>query len=139
MWNFLADILNADTLSPHGICLLWRPELVWLHLVSDAVIGLAYFSIPLALAAFASKRKDVEFGWVLWAFAVFIVSCGTTHFLSIWTLFVPDYGVEGLVKAFTAVVSLATAIALWPLLPKALALPSTGQLWQATETLRSGL
>jgi PAS domain S-box-containing protein len=139
MWNFLADILNADTLSPHGICLLWRPELVWLHLVSDAVIGFAYFSIPLALAAFVSKRRDVEFGWVIWAFVVFIVSCGTTHFLSIWTLFVPDYGVEGLAKAFTAVVSLATAIGLWPLLPKALAVPSTGQLQQANEALRAGL
>jgi hypothetical protein len=62
MWNLLANIFNADTLSPHGICLLWRPELVWLHIVSDAVIGLAYFSIPLALAAFVSKRADIEFG-----------------------------------------------------------------------------
>jgi PAS domain S-box-containing protein len=139
MWSFLANILNADTLSPHGICLLWRPELVWLHLVSDAFIGLAYFSIPLALATFVSKRKDVEFGWVLWAFVVFILCCGTTHFLSIWTLFVPDYGVEGLVKALTAVVSVATAIALWPLLPKALAVPSMGQMRQANEALRSGL
>ena len=139
MWSFLANILNADTVSPHGICLLWRPELVWLHLVSDAFIGLAYFSIPLALATFVSKRKDVEFGWVLWAFVVFILCCGTTHFLSIWTLFVPDYGVEGLVKALTAVVSVATAIALWPLLPKALAVPSMGQMRQANEALRSGL
>src|SRR5258708_39152612 len=126
MCNFLADILKSDTLSPHGICLLWRPELVWLHLVSDAVIGVAYFSIPLALAAFVSKRKDIEFGWVIWAFAAFIVSCGATHFLSIWTLFVPDYGVGGLVKALTAVVSVATALGLWPPLPKAVAVPSTG-------------
>jgi signal transduction histidine kinase len=139
MWSFLANILNADTLSPHGICLLWRPELVWLHIVSDAVIGLAYFSIPLALAAFVSKRTDIQFGWVFWAFAVFILGCGATHFFSIWTLFVPDYGVEGLVKVFTAVVSIATAIGLWPLLPKALAIPSPEQLRRANEALRAGI
>jgi signal transduction histidine kinase len=139
MWSFLASILNADTLSPHGICLLWRPELIWLHIVSDAVIGLAYFSIPLALGAFVSKRTDIAFGWVFWAFALFILGCGATHFFSIWTLYVPDYGVEGLVKVFTAVVSLATAIGLWPLLPKALAIPSPEQLRRANEALRAGI
>jgi signal transduction histidine kinase len=139
MWNFLVNVFNADTLSPHGICLLWRPELIWLHIASDAIIGLAYFSIPLALAAFVSKRTDVQFSWVFWAFAVFILGCGATHFFSIWTLFVPDYGAEGLVKLFTAVVSLATAIGLWPLLPKALALPSPEQLRRANEALRAGI
>jgi signal transduction histidine kinase len=139
MWHALSNILNSDTLSPHGICLLWRPDLVWLHLSSDAIIGIAYFSIPAALAAFVAKRKDVEFGWVFWAFAIFILSCGTTHFLAVWTLFVPDYGLEGLVKAFTAVVSVVTAIALWWLLPKALAIPSTVQLQQANEALLASL
>jgi light-regulated signal transduction histidine kinase (bacteriophytochrome) len=126
-------------LSPHGICLLWRPELIWLHLISDAVIGLAYFSIPVALAVFQSKRRDVNFGWVIWSFAIFIVSCGATHFFSIWTLYVPDYGAEGLLKAVTAVASLTTAIALWPLLPKALAIPSVQQLQETNDALRLAL
>jgi len=139
VWNAIQSILSSDTLSPHGICLLWRPELIWLHLTSDAVIGLAYFSIPIALAVFHSKRQDVNFGWVIWSFAIFIVSCGATHFFAIWTLYVPDYGAEGLVKAFTAVASLATAIALWPLLPKALAIPSVQQLQGSNDALRLAL
>jgi hypothetical protein len=102
--------LEADSLSPHGICLLWRPELIWTHAVSDAVIGLAYFSIPIALAAFVSRRRDVAFTWVFWAFAVFILACGATHFFSIWTLWFPDYGAEALIKAATAAASIATAI-----------------------------
>ena len=137
MLAFLKELLGTDHLSPHGICLTWRPELIWTNAVSDAVIGLAYFSIPAVLAVFVSKRRDVAFGWVFWFFAAFILACGTTHFMSIWTLWVPDYGLEGLIKAFTAVVSLGTAVALWPLLPKALALPSPEQLRRANEALEA--
>lgn len=139
MWNFLTNVLNSDSLSPHGICLLWRPELIWLHVGSDLLIGMAYFSIPIVLSVFVSKRPDIVFSWVFWAFAVFILACGTTHFFSIWTLFVPDYGLEGLVKVATALVSVVTAIGIWPLLPKALALPSPDQLRRANEALRAGI
>ncbi len=114
--------------SPHGICLLWEPELIWLHVASDAVIAAAYFSIPVALSIFVSKRRDVDFGWIFWAFALFIMACGFTHILSIITLWVPIYGIEGIVKALTAAASIVTAAMLWPLLPKVLALPSPSQL-----------
>lgn len=114
--------------SPHGICLLWQPELIWLHVASDAVIAVSYFSIPFVLGIFVSRRRDVEFGWVLWAFALFITACGLTHVFSIYTLWVPVYGIEGLVKAVTAAASIVTAAMLWPLLPKLLAIPSPAQL-----------
>jgi PAS domain S-box-containing protein len=134
--TYLYELLSSADLSPHGICLLWRPELVWLHVVSDGVIGLAYYSIPLALAYFVWHRRDVVFGWVFWMFAGFILACGTTHLLSIWTLWHPDYGAEGLVKAFTALISIGTAAALWPLLPKALALPAPAALQRLNDELR---
>jgi signal transduction histidine kinase len=136
MWAFLQSLLESSTLAPHGICLLWRPELIWLNVFSDAIIALSYFSIPFALAIFVSKRSDVEFGWVFWAFAIFITACGLTHVMAIWTLWVPDYGIEGLVKAVTAAASITTAIMLWPLLPKVLALPSPAQLRRAQEELQ---
>src|SRR5215475_10212582 len=109
MW-WLAGLFNNDNLSPHGICLLWRPELIWLHVGSDAIIAAAYFSIPFALAVFVSKRPDVQYSWVFWSFALFILACGMTHVMSIWTLWVPDYGLEGAVKAVTAIASISTAI-----------------------------
>ena len=121
--------------SPHGICLLWEPELIWLHVASDAVIAVAYFSIPFALGIFVSRRRDVEFGWILWAFALFITACGLTHVFSIYTLWVPIYGIEGLVKAATAAASIVTAAMLWPLLPKLLAIPSPAQLRLAYSAL----
>jgi signal transduction histidine kinase len=65
-------------------------------------------------------------------FGAFIVLCGTGHLLSLLTLWVPAYGLEGVVKAATAVVSILTAVALWMLLPKALLLPSHRQMREVT-------
>ena len=135
MWAFFERLLDSSTLSPHGICLLWEPELIWLHVLSDSVIAVSYFSIPVALSIFVSKRRDVDFGFIFWAFALFIMACGFTHVLSIITLWVPVYGVEGLIKALTAVASILTAVVLWPLLPKILALPSPSQLRAAEAAL----
>jgi two-component sensor histidine kinase len=127
-WESFRGFFETQALSPHGICLLWRPELIWTHAVSDALIGLAYFSIPLALGVFLYHRRDVRFGWAIWMFVAFIMLCGVTHFMMIWTLWKPHYGIEALIKAATALASVVTAIALWPLLPKAIALPSTARL-----------
>ena len=135
MWAFFERLLDSSMLSPHGICLLWEPELIGLHVVSDACIATAYFSIPFALAILVTKRRDLKFGWVYWAFAIFIMACGLTHVLSIYTLWVPVYGIEGLVKAATAVASVLTAAALWPLLPKILTIPSPFELRQVQAAL----
>jgi PAS domain S-box-containing protein len=131
----LAIFFENDALAPHGVCLLWRPELIWLHLVSDALTGLAYWSIPIVLMIIALRRRDLVFPWAIELFAVFILACGATHFMAIWTLWNPDYGVQGAVKAVTALVSVATAIALWPLLPRVLALPSAATLAAANAAL----
>jgi signal transduction histidine kinase/CheY-like chemotaxis protein len=131
MWATLERLLDSSMFSPHGICLLWEPELIWLHVVSDAVIAASYFSIPFALAIIVSKRRDFQFGWVGWCFGAFIMACGLTHVFSIYTLWVPVYGIEGIVKAITAIASVITALVLWPLIPKIIAIPSSAQLRQA--------
>ena len=135
MWAFFERLLDSSMFSPHGICLLWEPELIWLHVASDALIAMAYFSIPIALAIFVSKRRDLKFGWLYWAFGVFILACGFTHVLSIYTLWVPIYGIEGLVKAATAIASVFTAGMLWPLLPELLTIPSPFELRQVRAAL----
>jgi signal transduction histidine kinase len=113
---------------PHGYCLKWTPGLIGLHVTSDAVIALAYFSIPLSLVWFVRRRHDLAFSWVFVMFGAFILLCGTTHLFQIWTLWYAQYYAEGAVKAATALVSLATAAALVPILPRALALRSPAQL-----------
>jgi signal transduction histidine kinase len=137
MFEILRQLFAPESLAPHGMCLTWRPELIYAHVVSDALIGAAYFSIPLALVAFVVKRRDVTFSWVFWCFALFILACGATHFFSIWTLWNPDYGAQAVLKGFTALVSLTTAAILWPLLPAALALPAPAELKSANASLEA--
>jgi PAS domain S-box-containing protein len=132
VWDWL---LNPTGLTPHGFCLNWAPGLIALHVVSDTIIALSYFSIPLALASFIRRRRDLEFNWILYAFLGFILACGATHFLSIVTFWVPAYGFEGLVKLVTAGMSLATAVLLWPLIPRLVALPSPAQLLRVNTEL----
>ncbi len=113
---------------PHGHCYLWKPELVWLHVLSDSLIALAYYSIPLMLVYFVCKRRDIPFDWIFLMFGSFIVACGTTHLMAIWTLWHPTYWLSGFIKAITALVSLSTAVLLIQLIPQALTLPSPAQL-----------
>ncbi|MFN3944797.1 MAG: ATP-binding protein [Allosphingosinicella sp.] len=135
MFEYFSILSRARELAPHGYCLLWQPELVWTHVIADALIAAAYFSIPIAIVRFVTGRKDVAFSWIFWLFALFIVACGTTHLMSIWTLWNPDYGWEALIKVVTAIASVGTAIVLWPLIPKALAIPSPLQLKEANAEL----
>ncbi len=128
-------LFDTAALTPHGYCLSWEPGLIALHVVSDGLITASYYSIPLAIALLLLRRGDVAFSWMAWLFAIFIMACGTTHLMGIWTLWYPDYLTDGMVKAVTAVASVMTAAALWPLLPRLVALPSPGVLLQANERL----
>jgi PAS domain S-box-containing protein len=121
---------------PHGMCYLWQPGLVGLHVVSDALIALAYYSIPVMLVYFVRKRRDVPFHWMFLLFGAFIVACGTTHILEVWTLWHPNYWLSGGIKAITAIVSLYTASELIPILPLAVALPSPEQLEETNRELK---
>ncbi|AUT00616.1 hybrid sensor histidine kinase/response regulator [Nostoc sp. CENA543] len=134
LWTYL---FNGGPFVPHGHCYLWNTELVWLHLISDTIIATAYYSIPTTLFYFVRKRQDLPFHWIFLLFSGFIVACGTTHILEVWTIWHPTYWLSGFVKALTAGISLLTAIELIPLVPKALALPSPAQLEQANQQLQT--
>lgn len=113
---------------PHGYCLFWQPSLVMLHAGSDLLIFLAYSAIPLALVLFLNKRPDIRFASLVSLFAAFIMLCGFTHVVSIATLWEPIYYLHGTVKLLTGVVSAITAITLFVLIPKLVAIPSPQQL-----------
>jgi PAS domain-containing protein len=119
---------SSDGFMPHGYCYLWNGSLLWLHIVSDALIFLSYLTISLALLYFIRKRRDVPFNWIIACFGIFIVACGFTHAMEIWTLWHADYWVSGAVKAVTALASVITAILLIRLMPEALKIPSLDRL-----------
>lgn len=126
---------------PHGMCYLWKPGLVGLHLVSDALIALSYFSIPLTLIYIVRQRSNTPFNGLFFnglffLFAAFIVFCGSGHLFDIWTLWHPNYWISGYIRAFTAIVSVATAIALIELVPQIIVLPSTQQMTVLNQQLQ---
>jgi len=137
MPEIFQTLLSAVGFIPHGHCYLWKPGLVWLHVVSDSLIALAYYSIPLMLVYFVRSRRDVPFDWIFLLFGTFIVACGTTHLMEVWTLWHPTYWLSGFIKAITAFASVATAVLLAPLIPLALALPSPAQLEATALSLKN--
>ena len=129
------NFFDISGLAPHGNCLLWRPAIFWSLVGSDLAIALAYVSISSLLVAFIVRRRDVSLRGVGALFAAFILLCAASHLTDIWTMWVPEYGVQALIKFGTAAVSLGTAVLLWGMLPDILALPSVKQMSAANEAL----
>ncbi|MBR1210875.1 ATP-binding protein [Bradyrhizobium sp. JYMT SZCCT0180] len=124
-----------STLTPHGACLLWKPELIWLNVVSDAMLAGAFFATAFVLGFFVWRRRDVMFRSVFWTFAIFAAFCGVTRLLSILTLWVPAYGIEAVTKGVLALISAVITAALLLMLPRILVLPTRRQLQQANAAL----
>src|SRR5260370_19591935 len=103
VWTKLINVFADQGFVPHGECLLWLPSLITLFVGSDTSIGLAYVSISATLIYLVyTTRRTIPFQWVFVAFGIFIIACGTTHFLDVWTLWVPVYWLLGTVKVLTA-------------------------------------
>jgi two-component system, NtrC family, sensor kinase len=137
MQSLITHSLTAPLFMPHGSCYLWKPGLVWLHLLSDGFIALAYASIPLTLIYFVCQRRNLPFSRVFLMFAAFIIACGMTHAMAIWTIWHPDYWLFGLIKAITALISVYTALELIPLMPKAFDVASAVELEAANKRLEA--
>src|SRR5216683_741182 len=123
MVEIFKQLLSPD-FTPHGFCYLWNPAIVWLHVISDALITLSYYCIPVVLIYFTRKNRDLPFNRIFWMFGTFILACGTTHLMEIWNVWHGSYLLAGVIKAITATVSVLTAAMLIPLVPKVISLPS---------------
>ena len=128
MLDSFNQVFGTANFIPHGHCFLWTPSLLWTYVLSDSVIAASYYSIPVALWYFATKRQDLPYRWVFILFGIFVIACGTTHLFAILVIWQPYYFIDAGIKAMTAAVSALGAIALWRIMPLALALPSRSQL-----------
>ena len=124
MFDFFRQLLDTSDFPARWNCGNWTAAHGWLHVISDLGIWSAYVAIPIALIWFARQRGDLPFRTLFWLFGAFILACGSTHLMEAVIFWWPGYRVAGLIKAFTAVVSWATVIALVPIIPQALALRS---------------
>lgn len=121
--EWLGFLSNPDFM-PHGHCYLWRPDILWTHIVADITIATAYFAIPVVLAIFLYKRKAaIPYAEILGLFIAFILLCGMTHLMNIYVTWYASYEIQGWLKALTAIVSILTALVLAPKLPELITLP----------------
>ena len=135
MLEFLTHLLAIDPFMPHGMCFQWDPAVLWLNVLSDALIAAAYYAIPVLLFYFVRRRRDLPFHVIFVAFGAFILACGTTHLLGAVTVWHPVYRLDGVVKAVTALASISTVLILIPLMPALISLPSPTQLKRINTTL----
>jgi C4-dicarboxylate-specific signal transduction histidine kinase len=133
--EFFRELLASDFM-PHSVCFLWNAELLWLHAISDTIITISYYLIPVALVYFVRKRADLPFNWIP---DVRRLHLRVRHDPSDGGLDAVAWHLpaRGVIKAVTAVASVATPILLIRLLPQALALPSPAQLRQANVELET--
>ncbi len=139
MSEIVSYLFGAASFMPHGYCLLWRPDLVAIHAISDALIALAYIAIPLMIFGFLRKRPDIQGNSrkIGYLFIAFILACALTHLTALVTLWWPIYGAQGLIKLVTALVSVATAVVVWRVRPMLLAIPSLKDLERANDMLKA--
>jgi two-component sensor histidine kinase len=129
-------LLDYASYAPHGYCLFWQPWLVTLHVAADLLIATSYFAIPFALVVFLRRRPELKYRGLVALFAAFILLCGVSHVISLITLWIPIYPLQGVIKLLTGVVSAVTAVVLFLLVPRLVAIPSPRQLETANEHLR---
>ncbi len=135
MFEQFARAYTAANLIPHGESYAWNSALVWTFAVTDAVIALAYLSIAVALAYFARQRTGFRLSWRIVAIGIFIVASSATQAMAVWNLWHADYWAEATIKAVTASVSILIALLIWPLIPRALAIPGPEQAQRTSREL----
>ncbi len=124
----LIDYFGNNSFIPHGYCLSWDTTLLWMHAGSDVLLTFAYYSIAISLMFFVHKSKNLPYSWLLIMGVLFIITCSTTHLMSAVLIWFPLYWLDAYVKVIAATVSVATAIAMYWVIPLALKLPSSTQL-----------
>lgn len=113
-------LFDTTPYSPRWLCGHWTAAVGWTHILSDFFIFLAYIGIPVSLLYYQNKIKALEINYIFYLFAAFIFLCGSTHLIEVIIFWMPIYNFAGLIKFFTAVVSVLTFAIITIKLPQTL-------------------
>ena len=126
--DFFTRLFDDSDWPPRWHCGRWTEFHGWLYIVSDLLIWAAYFSIPLVIIRYISKKQGLAFVKLYFLFAAFILACGSTHFLDAIAFWFPMYRLNALVRFITGILSWITVFSLVKLLPQAFSLKSQKEL-----------
>lgn len=124
----MTELFSIKEAVPYSYCATCSPELLWLHVISDLLITLSFYVIFLSFIHFIRQRKNLPYPWLLALFAGFIVACGGTHLLSVIMIWAPLYWLGGLLKAFTAMLSVAIVVPMLRVIPRVLSVSGAAQV-----------
>lgn len=130
------DLFISSQFIPQGHCYRWQPSLVWLNVLSDSLIFLSYMMISGLLIFLTLKLKEIPFQRIYFLFGFFIFSCGLTHAMEVFNIWVPTYWLAVMLKILTAVSSVGTAIILPSFFPKIRALVQGATLVKTQNLLK---
>ena len=126
--EFFKKLFDSTDWPPRWHCGRWTEFHGWLYIISDLLIWSAYFTIPIVIIRYISKKQDIKFTRLYFLFAAFILACGATHFLDAIAFWIPAYRLNALVRLITGVLSWMTVFYLVQLLPAAFSLKSQKEL-----------
>jgi len=136
----VASFFNYEQYMPHGMCYLWKPEILWVSVISDVLTALAYYSITIAVIVFVKKRQDLPYpAFFILVGSIIFIACGTSHLIAAIVVWKPIYGISAIGKAITAITSVLSGIIIWRVLPFFLALPSPAMLERKNAALQASL
>ncbi len=121
------ELFSTGRFMPHAHCYAMDQLLIGANFCTDLLIGLSYVTISFILL-YLVRTIRLPFHWVFIAFGTFIAACGSTHFMEVWTLYVPVYWLSTSVKGVTALASVATAVCLPFVVPSVTRLVESARL-----------
>ncbi|MFC0773375.1 PAS domain S-box protein [Terrimonas alba] len=126
--EFFKKLLDSTDWPPRWHCGRWTEFHGWLYIISDLLIWTAYFTIPVVIIRYISKKQGIRFVRLYFLFAAFILACGATHFLDAVAFWIPAYRLNALVRLITGVISWVTVFYLVKFLPAVFSLKSQNEL-----------
>ncbi|MEO5888828.1 MAG: PAS domain S-box protein [Ferruginibacter sp.] len=125
--EFFNKLLDSSDWPPRWHCGKWTEFHGWFYIVSDLLIWSAYFTIPLIILRYTSRKTNARFLRLYFLFAAFILACGSTHFLDAVAFWFPAYRLSALVRFITGLISWITVFHLIKILPTAFSLKSSSE------------
>lgn len=111
MPDWLREVFSSEYFVPHGHCFLWKPGMLGLHAVANALTAISCFAIAVTLLG-GARRRPAPAPLALYAGATLFATSGLTHVLDLVVVWNPIYWVQGGLRALAAVAAIVTAVTL---------------------------
>lgn len=140
MQSLIQIIFGYTNFEPHSVHFISKSGTsyaMWLIVFGNGLAFLAYLLIPIVIIYVIRNRKDLVYNWMVLLFGVFILLCGITHLMHVIIFWYPVYYLDAIIRVTTFIISIATGIMFFYIMPKIVQLVSPKQIQDANTKLSS--